>query len=215
MNCLKHKSTYGAALAALLIIIPTVRSAPAGTWSARLGITYLDMANKSDAFTALSTNFASGAVQVSDRIIPEFDFAYWITENFSAELVLTIPQKHNVSLQGAGRLGTFKHLPPTLLAKYHFTTISENFRPYIGVGVNLTLISSVKLQVANVPLDLENSSIGLAGQVGFDYELGGGRFLNVDLKKVYIRSDVLAGGARLTTARLDPLLYSIGFGWRF
>lgn len=44
MNCLKHKPTFGAALAALLIIVPTVRSAPAGTWSARLGVTYLDMA---------------------------------------------------------------------------------------------------------------------------------------------------------------------------
>lgn len=215
MNCLKNKSVIGAALAALLIVVPTVRSAPAGTWSARFGLTYLDMANKSDAFTALATNFASDAVHVSDRTIPEIDFSYWVTENFSTELVLTVPQKHNVSLAGVGHLGTFKHLPPTLLAKYHFTTPADNFRPYVGAGVNLTLISSVKLQVANVPLDLESSSVGLAGQVGFDYELGGGKYLNLDIKKVYIQSDVSAGGTRLTTAKLDPMLYSIGFGWRF
>ena len=82
-------------------------------------------------------------------------------------------------------------------------------------GVNFTLISDVDLKVAGVQLDLEDYSVGAAAQAGFDYEVTEGVFLNVDVKKVLIRSDVTAGGATLTTADLDPWLYSIGVGYRF
>lgn len=203
----------GGALAAVLTATSAL-AAEAGTWGVRLRATYLDTANKSDAFSALGLNFASGAVEVESKLIPEFDVSYWFSPNLSAELVLTVPQKHEVTLKGVGSLGTFKHLPPCLLAQYHFAPQAK-FQPYIGGGLNLTLISSVKLKVATVPLDLESSSVGLAVQAGFDYDLGNGQFLNVDVKKVGIRSDVLAGGARLTTAKVDPWLLSVGYGWRF
>lgn len=198
----------------LLLCASVALGAEAGTWSVRLRATYLDTADKSDAFSALGLSFASGAVEVESKFIPELDVAYWFSPNLSAELVLTVPQKHEVSLKGVGSLGTFKHLPPCLLAQYHFSPQGK-FQPYVGAGLNLTLISSVKLKVATVPLDLESSSVGVAAQAGFDYDLGNGQFLNVDLKKVGIRSDVLAGGARLTTARVDPWLISVGYGWRF
>jgi outer membrane protein len=208
----KHRFLLGAALAAALSA--SAVAAQPGTWGVRLRATYLDTANKSDAFTALGINFASDSVEVQSKMIPEVDISYWFTPNFSTEVVLTIPQKHEVTLRGVGKLGTFKHLPPHFMAVYHFSPESA-FQPYAGLGVNLTLISSVKLSVAGVPLDLEGSSFGLSGQAGFDYDLGGGKFLNVDIKKTGLRSDVLAGGARLTTAQLDPWLLSVGFGMRF
>lgn len=205
------------AACALALISPLAQAAPAGTWGVRLRATYLETVDNSKAFTALGVNFPADAVSVENKLIPEIDIDYWFSPNFSAELVLTIPQEHNVFLAGVGKLGSFKHLPPTLLAQYHFLSdLSEsNFRPYVGAGVNLTLISDVKLSVAGTRLNLENSSIGLAGQVGFDYDLGGGRFINVDLKRAVLRTDVRAGGATLTTAKLDPWLFSVGFGWRF
>lgn len=202
-----------ASLAALLTT-PMAFGAAAGTWTVRLRATYVETANKSDAFTALATNFAADAVEVESKFIPELDIAYWITPNFSTELVLTVPQRHEVSLKGVGKLGTFKHLPPTLMAQYHFSPDAA-FQPYIGAGLNLTLISKVKLAVANVPLDLENSSLGVALQGGFDYKLSEQVFINFDLKRVVIRSDVLAGGTRLTEAKLDPWLVSVGCGMRF
>lgn len=202
----------GAALAALLAG-PAI-AAEAGTWGVRIRATYLSLADKSDAFSALGINFAANAVEVESKMIPEVDISYWFTPNLSTEIVLTVPQKHEVTLQGVGSLGTFKHLPPHFMAVYHFAPDAA-FQPYVGAGVNLTLISSVKLKVANVGLDLEDSSFGVSAQAGFDYNLGNGKFLNVDVKKTSLRSDVLAGGARLTTAKLDPWIVSVGFGWRF
>jgi len=63
---------------------------------------------------------------------------------------------------------------------------------------------------------LANSSIGVAAQAGCDFDIGDAMYFNVDVKKVMLRSDVsIMGGAKLTTAKLDPGLFSVGLGWRF
>jgi outer membrane protein len=191
----------------------TATSAIAGPWSVRVGATYLQTVDKSDAFSALGINFASDAISVSDRTIPEIDVGYAFNEKFSAELVLTIPQEHSVYLAGVGRLGSFKHLPPTLLLQYR--PLVGKFRPYVAAGVNFTLIFDDELVVAGVPLALENYSVGLAGQVGFDYDLNERWSFNANVKKAAIRTDVLAGGAALSEARLDPWLYAVGLVRKF
>jgi outer membrane protein len=183
-------------------------------WSVRARATYLVTADKSDAFSALGLNFASGAVSVSDKLIPEFDVAYNFNDTVSAELVLTIPQQHSVTLAGVGRLGSFRHLPPTLLLQYR-ANAGSGFRPYVGLGVNYTVIWDDDLSVAGVPLSLEHSSLGVAVQAGFDCKVNDRWSFNADLKYAKLASEVLAGSARLTTARLDPVLYSIGAKYAF
>lgn len=203
----------------LLIAAAALSFAPlslsASPWSARVRATYLDMANRSDAFTALGTNFASGAVHVNSKWIPEVDFTYTFTEHFSTELVLTVPQKQEVTLAGVGKLGTFKHLPPTLTAQYQFAP-SATIRPYVGAGVNYTLIYDTDLKVAGVPLGLEKSSLGAALQGGCDVVIDRSWSFNLDAKYVTLSSDVsVKNGPRLTTAKLNPWLFSVGFGRRF
>lgn len=200
------------ALAAFALAPLTTSASP---WSARLRGTYLEMANRSDAFSALGTNFAANAVHINSKWIPEFDFTYTFTEHFSTELVLTVPQSQDVTLAGVGKLGTFKHLPPVLTAQYQFAP-SEKVRPYIGVGVNYTLIYDTDLKVAGVPLALENGSFGVAGQAGCNFVIDRTWSLNLDAKYVTLASDVsVKGGPRLTTAHLNPWLLSLGFGMRF
>ena len=185
-----------------------------GPWSVRLGATYLETIDKSAPFSALGLDFAADAVRVSNKLIPEIDIDYAFSETLSAELVLTIPQSHYVNLEGAGRLGSFKHLPPTLLMQYR-PKVAGSFQPYFGAGVNFTLIFDDQLSVAGVPLKLDNYSAGLAVQTGFDYPLGEGWFVNFDVKKAAIRTAVKAGTAKLTEAKLDPWLFSLGVRWDF
>ncbi len=209
-----NKSRF-ALLGALALGIASASSLfAAGPWSVRLRATYLETVDKSAAFSALGINFAADSVVVTDKFIPEIDIDYAINDVLSAELVLTIPQKHGVDLTGAGHLGSFKHLPPTLLLQYHPNTGSA-FEPYLGVGVNFTLIFDDNLSVAGVPLKLENYSLGLAAQAGFDYRIDEQWSFNVDVKRAAIRSDVLAGGAKLTTAKLDPWLWAVGLKYDF
>ncbi|PTY02536.1 hypothetical protein DB347_24360 [Opitutaceae bacterium EW11] len=197
-----------------LLLLSVLAVHAASPWSVRLRATYLQTVDHSDAFTALGIHFADNAVAVNDQWIPEIDVDYAFTDTISAEVVLTVPQTQDVSLAGVGKLGSFKHLPPTLLVQYRANP-GGAFRPYVGVGVNFTLIWSDKLAVANVPLGLDSYSLGLAAQAGADWKLNEHWSLNVDVKRAAIRSDVYAGGTSLTQARLDPWLYSVGARYEF
>ena len=191
------KTTLQLVAALFIAAAPIVQ---AGPWSVRLGATWLET-------TDGSTNSAV-PVKVEDKLIPELDVTYTFNERWSAELVLSIPQEHSVSSAGTP-LGTFKHLPPTLLGKYHFPPLG-GFRPYVGAGVNVTLIFDDDLRAGATRLKLDTFSVGPAAQAGFDWALGDRWSLNADVKRVMLRTDVKAGGVKLTEARLDPWLYSVG-----
>lgn len=207
----------GLAMALLgLGLASSARAAVDQPWMVRVRAVNMGMANQSDPIPALGVT-ATDTIEVSDKIIPELDVSYFFTPNWAAELVLTYPQKHDVTLVNNGtrtNLGTFKHLPPVLSLQYHFKP-GAKFQPYAGLGVNYTKISSVKLAAGAQPLELEGHSTGLAFNLGADYHLQDNMYLNVDIKKVQLRSDVLANGAVVSKAKLDPLLVGVGIGWRF
>ena len=202
------------ALGGLLLAWFTPLTRAEGPWSVRLRATYLETIDKSAPFSALGLNFAADSVRVSNKLISEIDIDYAFSDTLSAELVLTVPQKHDVNLVGAGRLGSFKHLPPTLLMHYRPKVVG-NFHPYFGAGVNFTLIFDDNLSVAGVPLKLDSYSVGLAAQAGVDYQISEGWSLNFDVKKAAIRTAVKAGGAKLTDAKLDPWLFAVGVRYDF
>lgn len=207
------KRTLAIALGGAMLLGSSLALAEKGDWLVRVRAVNLDMENKSDPIPALGV--PADAIHVEDKVIPEVDISYFLTKNIAAELVLTIPQEHDVTLLG-GKIGTFKHLPPTLLLQYHFLP-DQKFRPYVGAGINYTRISNVSLAVTGVgTLDLDSSSTGGALQVGFDVELSKNMFLNVDLKKIYIESDViLVGTGKVSHVDLDPVAIGIGLGWKF
>jgi outer membrane protein len=175
--------------------------AEAGDWMARARVVNIDAHNSSSPVTGAA---------LSNKTIPEVDISYFFTKNISAELILTYPQKHDVTLNGA-LLGTLKELPPTLLAQYHFMPDSS-FSPYVGVGLNYTIYSNV-----NMPgFSTSKSSTGGALQVGFDVPINKNLSFNVDLKKIYMKIDVnTAAGAYVTTLKIDPVLLGVGLGWKF
>ena len=177
-------------------------------WLVRARATHLNPADKSAPVGGAG---AADRISVESRTIAELDISYFFSPNIAAELVLTYPQKHSVYLDGK-EIGTFKHLPPTLLAQYHFVPGSQ-FSPYVGAGVNVTRLSSVKLLGGTG--DLESNSVGLALQAGIDFKIDKNWSVNLDIKRVNIRSDVMAGGATISAVKVDPILASIGIGYRF
>ena len=179
-----------------------------GSWLVRVRAAHLDPANKSDPVGGIG---AANRLTVESRTIPEIDITYFFTPNWATELVLTYPQKHRVSLDGTD-IGSFKHLPPTLTLQYHFTP-EKTFSPYVGAGLNYTRISSVNL--LNGAADLESSSVGPALQAGIDYKINRNWSLNLDVKKIYIRSDVNTAAGTISQVKVDPLLIGVGIGYRF
>ena len=172
-----------------------------GKWMVRARAVQLDSANKDSTPLDLSIN---------DKVIPELDISYFFTPNFAAELILTYPQKHDLRAGGT-KIGSLKHLPPTLLAQYHFTNLGA-FKPYVGAGVNYTNFSSVNLPEG---VSIKKNSFGGALQLGFDYALDKNWSLNFDVKKVYLGTKVTGAGLDNAKLKVDPWLVGVGVGYRF
>ena len=172
-----------------------------GPWLVRVRAVNLDSANKDSTGLDLSIN---------NKVIPELDISYFFTPNIAAELILTYPQKHDLR-SGGKDIGSLKHLPPTLLAQYHFTNFG-GFKPYVGAGINYTRFSNLDLPDG---VDVKRNSWGAALQVGFDIPLTKQLSLNFDVKKVFIKTNVYAGDANLGSFKVDPVLVGVGLGYRF
>ena len=67
---------------------------------------------------------------------------YKINNNWTAELIAATPFSHDVKVKGSAidglDVGSTKHLPPTLVAQYHFDMGNSNIDPFVGVGLNYT-----------------------------------------------------------------------------
>ncbi|MFZ5521040.1 MAG: OmpW/AlkL family protein [Pseudomonadota bacterium] len=205
-----QRTSIALALASLAAVA-SLASAPAaaadGPWLVRVRAVNLDSANKDSTGLGLSVN---------DKVIPEVDISYFFTPNLAAELILTYPQKHDLKSEGT-KIGSLKHLPPTLTLQYHFDGLGA-FKPYVGAGVNYTRFSSVKWDPAvRAALDpsIEKDSFGFALQAGVDFEISKNVYLNLDIKKVQIRTDVKSAGEKVGTFKVDPLLIGVGVGYRF
>lgn len=192
--------------AAASLAAPMLAQAQNTPWLVRVRAVNLDSANKDDTGLGLTIN---------DKVIPEVDISYFFSPNLAAELILTYPQKHTVYSNGT-EIGTLKHLPPTLTLQYHYPMGA--FKPYVGAGINYTHFSNVEFAPAVVTAlqpSIDKNSFGLAVQIGADYEISKNLYLNVDVKKVQIRTDISSFGAKAGTFKVDPLLVGVGVGWKF
>lgn len=171
-----------------------------GPWMVRARAVNLQASNGDTTGLGLSTN---------NKWLPEVDFTYFINKNIAAELILTVPQSQTLYSKGTA-IGSFKHLPPTLTLQYHFDM--NSFKPYVGAGINYTRLSDINLPAG---VSVDSNSFGPALQVGVDIPVGKNLYVNFDVKKVYIRTDVSAAGSKLGTFKVDPLLVGVGLGWRF
>lgn len=171
-----------------------------GPWMVRARAVSLQSSNGDSTGLGLSIN---------NKWLPEGDITYFFNKNIAAELILTVPQSQTLYSKGTA-IGSFKHLPPTLLAQYHFDLGS--FKPYVGAGINYTSITNISLPAG---VSIDSSSWGAAIQAGVDIPLSKNLYFNFDVKKVNIRTGVYAAGSQIGTFKIDPLLVGVGLGWRF
>jgi outer membrane protein len=157
----------------------------------------------------VSTSPTVAGLDVSSEWVPEVDFTYFFTPNIGMELILATA-RHEVTLNGAS-LGKLNHLPPTLTVQYHFMP-TETFKPYVGAGLNYTRFYNVDLAPG---LSVDSNSFGGALQAGVDIKVTENGYINLDVKKIWIGTEVQANGTKLTDLDIDPLVWGIGYGFRF
>jgi outer membrane protein len=203
-----NKKTISKLALGLLAALSFNAIAQENPWMVRVRATNLNWENKQDAQLA----GAGLNLNAKNQTIPEVDITYFFTKNIAAELVLTYPQRVDVRTNGTS-LGTVTALPPTLLAQYHFTQFGP-LKPYVGAGINYTRFGSRNLGGAD-EYSVEKSSVGYAAQIGADYMLSKNWGINLDVKYIQIKTDVLSAGVSAGTLDLSPIATSVGVTYKF
>lgn len=174
-----------------------------------------------DPQVSSSVSVVGGDIHASNNIVPEVDGSYFFTPNLAAELIAAVTY-HNVkdvnSVAGSLPLGSVRLLPPTLTAQWHFFP-SGTVNPYLGAGVNYTFFYGVKSSPLPIIYSTHYSNnVGGALQAGADLRIARSLYLNFDVKKLFLSTDVTLGtavGQVKAKVNLDPLLIGTGIAYRF
>lgn len=141
-----------------------------------------------------------------------------VSRNLAVGVLAATPFKHDITLGGA-KVGTTKHLPPTVTLQYRFNN-AGNATPYVGAGVNYTrffdeqTVSTGALGTTNLNL---KDSTGAAAELGVDWKLNKHWGLNAAAWYADIETDAsTANGTNpLGTVKIDPWVYMVGASYHF
>jgi outer membrane protein len=231
-----HKSLLSASLFALALAAPLAQAHDAGDIIVRAGaITVNPKADSSsvkvDQGPLAGADLHGKATMSSDTQLG-LNFAYMLTNNIGIELLAASPFEHDVKLKGTdlpaanGKLGTLKHLPPTLSVVYYPLDAKSAFQPYVGAGINYTWIYDEHVGSEASAAGFSNfkakNSWGLAYQIGADYMLTDSVMINAQVRYMdidttgYVTNNAVAQGTRAkVNIDVDPFVYMVGLGYKF
>jgi outer membrane protein len=179
-------------------------AAEPSTWILRIGAH--NVAPKSDNHSV---------VNVDDGKMLTFNLTRMLTEHWGVEVLAALPFKHDINLNGGGKVADVKHLPPTFSMQYHFAPEAK-IRPYLGAGLNATIFFSEHTTgaLAGQKLSL-GTSLGPAAQVGLDFDITDTWFLNADVRWLDIDTKAKLGGTSLGDVAIDPITFGLSVGRQF
>lgn len=174
----------------------------------------------------------STQVAVNNNTQLGFTIDYKINNNWTAELIAATPFSHDVNVKGSLidglDIGSTKHLPPTLVAQYHFDLGNSKFDPFVGVGLNYTkffdasasdtlktTLRTLNVTKAgdNVDLDLDDS-FGLALQAGVNYKINDNWGAHFAVSKIDIDTEanvtVNGNSIQKVDVQIDPMVVMVG-----
>ena len=203
--------------AAMAMLTPVIGAAhDAGDFYMRFGFSNVDPDDPNG-------DLAGGPdIIVDDAWSFTFTGSYQYTANWAVELLAAYPFEHDIKVDGLGKVGSTKHLPPTLSLQYHFLP-DATFQPYVGAGVNYTIFfddeADGTLDSIGGDLSIEDNSFGWAAQVGADWMLGERWFLNADLRYISIETKakvtIPGVGSIKEDVDINPWVYGLNVGFKF
>ncbi|KAB0501373.1 OmpW/AlkL family protein [Pseudomonas moorei] len=231
-----NKSLLSVALCSLALAAPLAHAHEAGDIILRAGAITVNPKDDSssvkvDQGPLAGTDLGGKATMNSDTQLG-LNFAYMFTSNWGIELLAATPFEHDVKLKGTalgaanGKLGSLKHLPPTLSVVYYPLDAKSVFQPYVGAGINYTWIYdehvSSQAQANGFSNFKADNSWGMAFQVGADYMLTDNIMLNAQMRyididtRATVENDAVAPGTRArVNVDVDPFIYMVGLGYKF
>ena len=114
------------ALAAAGVATPAFAEAK-GDWTLGVGVHNVDPKSNNGTL-------ANGTLPLSigSSARPSLTVEYFVRDNLGVEVLAAWPFEHDISVKGLGKVGSTKHLPPTVSLQYHFND-KGTVSPVIGV----------------------------------------------------------------------------------
>lgn len=219
-----YKSLFTASLLALAIASPIAQAHQAGDIIVRAGAITVDPREDSSNVKIGGVKAAGTAATLDSDTQLGLNFAYMLTDQLGVELLAATPFSHDIGTKGLGglKLGSVKHLPPTLSLVYYPLDSKSAFQPYVGAGINYTWFFDDKLSseaegAGFRGLDLKDSW-GWAAQIGADYMLTDNLMLNAQVRYIDIetKATTYAGPTKVSVdVDVDPFVYMVGLGYKF
>ena len=224
-----HKSALCASLFALALAAPLAHAHDAGAIT--VNPTADSSSVKVDQGPLAGADLGGKATMSSDTQLG-LNFAYMIDSHWGIELLAASPFEHDVKIKGTalgaanGKLGSLKHLPPTLSVVYYPLDHKSLFQPYVGAGINYTWIYDEHVGSEASANGFSNfkaeNSWGMAFQVGADYMITDNIMLNAQVRYIDIdttatvENNAVAPGTRAKVdVDVDPFIYMVGLGYKF
>lgn len=202
-----------------------------GDWILRAGYAAVDPRDSSDDLKVAGSKIDGTGVGVDGAAALGITASYIIAPHWGVELLASTPFKHDITTKGLGglgvpdgtKLGSAKHLPPTVSAQYYFMDANSEWQPYAGLGLNYTLFFDESLSNgAKTSLGASNlhlkDSYGLAAEVGVDWRANKNWVVNASVWRAQIKSDAsvdTALGKVTTKVTIDPWVYMLAVGYKF
>ncbi|MBV2129427.1 OmpW/AlkL family protein [Arsukibacterium indicum] len=177
----------------------------------------------------------STALAVDSNTQLGLTFDYRLKPNWAVQLIAATPFSHDIMVKGSAinglKVGKTKHLPPTLLAQYHFMPEHQIFDPFVGVGLNYTIffdeqidnqlkdtLQTLGVTSADDSVTLEaKNSFGLALQAGVNIKLSESLGIHMMVSKMDIdttgRVQVNGSTVQSVNINIDPYVAMIGLRW--
>lgn len=219
-----YKSLFTASLLALAIAAPVAQAHQAGDIIVRAGAITVDPHEDSSNVKIGGVKAAGTAATLDSDTQLGLNFAYMLTDKLGIELLAATPFSHDVGTKGLGglKLGSVKHLPPTLSLVYYPLDSKSAFQPYVGAGINYTWFFDDKLSseaegAGFRGLDMKDSW-GWAAQIGADYMLTDNLMINAQVRYIDIETTgtTYAGNTKVSVdVDIDPFVYMVGLGYKF
>lgn len=204
----------------------------AGDIIARAGYASVDPRENSSALRLDDVKLNNTGIGVNSSSALGLTASYMLTPHWGIELLAATPFRHDIYTRGLsglglglsdGRLGSAKHLPPTISTQYYFFESSSAWQPYVGAGINYTAFfgesvsSGARSQLGANHLNLDDS-YGLALEAGIDWRVNSHWLINASVWYTQIETDAsidTALGRVKTTVTLDPWVYMVAVGYKF
>lgn len=192
-------------LALITLIGMSASTAMAGDWQVKLGGSLVSPTG--------DTKLGDDKVKADYQYAFTPSVEYFFTDNLSTELLLATPLKHDVKLAG-DKIASIKELPPTLTFKYTYPN-SSAFTPYVGVGV--TGFFTWGLDSKDGLVTKVKNDVGVAGQIGVNFKPADAKNWGVfaDVRYADLDPKVRLKDDTEFKLKIDPIVYTLGYSYRF